>query len=71
MTVPAFSMFSEIDYSGVTTAHMVRDLMEGKTYHELDEWHVLPDSGHIDLIIGENAPTEFYPKVGAWLEKIK
>lgn len=70
MSVPAFVMFSELD-ALVKTELIIEHLMEAKTYNVNDEWHELADTGHMDVTAANNAPTEFYPKLGAWLKKIK
>ena len=70
MTVPAFFMLSELD-SLVKTEYVLEHVAYAKTYNENDEWYVMPETGHMDLTASNNAPTFFFPKLGAWLDKIK
>ncbi|MCP4133461.1 MAG: alpha/beta hydrolase [bacterium] len=69
MTVPAICIFSE-NPSLVDTQRMVKDLMEGKTAHEYDEWYEIPNTGHVDVPVGYDAPNVVYPRIGAWLDKV-
>ncbi|MBU0991224.1 MAG: hypothetical protein KJ737_01915, partial [Proteobacteria bacterium] len=49
---------------------VVEDVLEKKTPHESDEWYVVPDSSHIDIVGGLNAPLFSFPKIGTWLDKV-
>lgn len=69
MTAPAYSVFS--DASGlVDTDTMVGILFEGKTHHPQDEWIEIPNSGHIDVVNGNQAPTVSYPAIADWLDAL-
>ena len=69
MTVPAICIFSQSS-SLVSTANLVEILMDGKTGHPNDEWYEAPDSAHVDVPVGINAPTYSFVKIGAWLDKV-
>lgn len=69
MTVPSITLLSYYD-SLVGWEQVVEDVLEKKTPHEYDEWHVVPDSSHIDIVGGLNAPLFSFPKIGAWLDKV-
>lgn len=67
MTAPAFAVFS--DASGlVDTDTMVGILFAGKSAHPMDSWIEIPNSGHIDVVNGNRAPTVSYPALADWLD---
>lgn len=69
MTVPAFSVFSES--SGlVDTQTMLGILYDGKTYHPKDDWIEVPNTGHIDVVNGDYAPTVSFPAMADWLDQL-
>lgn len=69
MTVPAFSVFSAS--SGlVDTATMVDTLYNGKTYNSKDSWIEVPNSGHVDVVNGNSAPTVSFPAIANWLNNL-
>ncbi|HBO92204.1 MAG TPA: hypothetical protein DD667_02905, partial [Gammaproteobacteria bacterium] len=69
MTVPAFSVFSAS--SGlVDTATMVDTIYNGKTYNSKDAWIEVPNSGHIDVVNGNQAPTVSFPAIADWLDSL-
>ena len=70
MTVPALSFFSQ-NSALVDTQTMVNTIYHGKTYNPLDEWYEVPESGHIDLPLGESAPSFIFPTIIDWLAKLK
>lgn len=54
----------------ITDPAHLRECMDLKTHHPLDEYHVIPNTAHMDLINGLNAPYETYPRIGAWIERV-
>lgn len=69
MTVPAFSVFS--DTSGlVDTDTMVGVIYGGKTFNAKDDWMEVPNSGHIDVVNGNQAPTVSFPAIADWLDSL-
>ncbi|MFO8047667.1 MAG: hypothetical protein R6U29_01435 [Desulfosudaceae bacterium] len=70
MSVPSFFLLSELD-GLVKTELVIESVIEAKEYNVNDEWYEMPGTGHMDVTASLNAPTFFYPKLGAWLEKIK
>ncbi len=68
--VPFITLLSE--YDGLVEAdQIIRDLMEAKTPHQYDEYYIIEGTAHVDLPFGLKAPTEIFPKIGAWLEKVR
>jgi len=68
--VPFITLLSE--YDGLVEAdQIIRDLMGAKTPHQHDEYYVINETAHVDLPFGLKAPTEVFPKIGAWLEKVR
>ncbi len=69
MRVPAITFLSYYS-SLVDSEQIIEDLMNKKTSHEYDEYYIVPESSHVDVPVGYNAPTFSFPKIGAWLEKV-
>ncbi|PCJ36658.1 MAG: hypothetical protein COA99_13155 [Moraxellaceae bacterium] len=69
MTVPVVAVFSDFS-SLVDTDDMVGVLFDGKTQHSLDYWFELPQSGHVDLAMNDDAPAGVYPPIGEWLKQL-
>lgn len=69
MSVPAVAVFSDFS-SLVDTENMVGTLFDSKTKHSSDHWFELPDSGHVDLTMNNDAPTGMYPPIGKWLKQL-
>lgn len=69
MSVPTICLFSEQD-SLVQTEVMGEVIMDGKTPHENDETWEIKGSAHADIVVGENAPTDMFIKIGDWLDKV-
>lgn len=68
--VPFVTVLSELD--GLVDAdQIIRDLMQAKTKHPLDRYKIIPNTGHIDLPFGNNAPTEVFPYIGKWLDDLQ
>jgi pimeloyl-ACP methyl ester carboxylesterase len=43
---------------------------EQKTRDPRDRCYVIPGTSHADIVLGLNAPTELFPKIGAWLQSL-
>ncbi|WP_202320310.1 alpha/beta fold hydrolase [Archaeoglobus neptunius] len=68
--VPFITLLSE--YDGLVEAdEVIRNLMEAKTLHKYDEYYIIEGTGHVDLPFGLKVPSEVFPKIGAWLEKVR
>lgn len=68
--VPIIALLSESD--ALVDAHQViQDLMEAKTPHQYDEYYIIKGTAHVDLPFGLKAPNEVFPKIGAWLDKVR
>ncbi|MEM1593799.1 MAG: hypothetical protein QXN27_02910 [Archaeoglobaceae archaeon] len=57
-------------YGLVDADQIIRDLMEAKTQHPLDGT-IIPNTGHVGLPFGNNAPTEMFPHIGKWLDDLQ
>ncbi len=68
--VPFVTVLSELD-GLVKAEQIIRDLMQAKTPHPLDRYKIIPNTGHVDLPFGLNAPTEVFPFIGQWLDDLK
>ena len=67
--VPTIAVLSS--YPGlVDSEDVIEGLMEAKTPHALDEWHVIPNSAHADIPCGLNAPHITFPLIGDWLSRV-
>ncbi len=69
LSVPAIVLLSYYD-SLVESQEIIDDIMEAKTKTPHDAYYIVPDSSHVDVPVGLNAPTFSFPKIGAWLEDI-
>ncbi len=70
MRVPAVVVLSYTD-SLVQATQIIRDVMEAKTPHELDdEPHLIPNTGHVDVVCGSNAPYLTFEYIGSWLDEV-
>ncbi|MCS7143848.1 MAG: hypothetical protein NZ879_02370 [Archaeoglobaceae archaeon] len=68
--VPFITVLSELD--GLVDAdQIIKDLMQAKTRHPLDRYYIIPNTGHVDLPFGLNAPTHMFPLIGQWLDDLK
>lgn len=70
ITAPSFSVFSESD-ALVSTDVMVERLYGGKTYHSKDAWMEVPNTGHVDIVYGDQAPTVSFPAIADWLDELE
>ncbi|MCX8172174.1 MAG: lysophospholipase, partial [Archaeoglobaceae archaeon] len=65
--VPFIAVLSELD--GLVDAdQVIKDLMLAKSRHVLDRYYIIPNTGHLDLPFGLNAPTHVFPLIGQWLD---
>jgi pimeloyl-ACP methyl ester carboxylesterase len=69
MSVPAFSVFSSSS-ALVDTSTMVELLYNGKTPHPADGWMEVANTGHVDIVNGNQAPTVSFPAIADWLDTI-
>lgn len=70
VTVPMVATLSE---SGalVDPNNVYQDIISKKTPHPLDEWKIFSDTAHFDIAAGRKSPTEVFPMIGAWLDKVE
>lgn len=54
----------------ITNPEDVRFIYDNKTRNAKDGCHVIPRTAHADIVLGLNAPTELFPKIGEWLESL-
>lgn len=69
ITAPTLCFLSQYD-GLVAAATMIEDLMEAKTPHAKDKYHIVPDTAHADLPCGIQAPTIVFPMMGEWLKQL-
>ncbi|TNC89585.1 MAG: hypothetical protein CSH49_06505 [Alcanivorax sp.] len=69
ITVPAFAVFSESN-GGVNPERMSNLLFAGKTQHPNDQWMVVPGTSHLDVLVGNTAPTVSFPAIADWLDSL-
>ncbi|MEM1671906.1 MAG: hypothetical protein QXY92_05775 [Archaeoglobaceae archaeon] len=68
--VPFITILSELP--GLVEAEQIeKDLMGRKTPHPLDETWLIKGTGHLELPFGLKAPSEIFPKIGNWLDKMQ
>ena len=70
VTVPALSMLSETQ-AIVSPTNMIRDFVKGKTHHLMDETHVIPNTGHMDVVVGDTAPKVLYYIMRDWFSRME
>ncbi len=68
LTIPTIAVLSYSD-ALVRAEDVITYLMEAKTYNAGDEYHLIPNSAHLDVICGLNAPYITFPLVGEWLDR--
>ncbi|MEA2101716.1 MAG: hypothetical protein U9P80_03960 [Thermodesulfobacteriota bacterium] len=70
VTVPATVVLSYTD-SLVDADEVIRDFMYAKTFNALDDDpHLIPDTGHVDVVCGDSAPYTSFGFIGAWLDSV-
>lgn len=69
MKVPAFSVFSESD-ALVSTDVMIDTIFSRKTYNIKDAWIEIPNTGHVDIVNGEQSPGMTFPAIADWLDNL-
>lgn len=69
MTVPAFSVFSSRP-GLVDTATMIDIIYNNKTFNSKDYWIEIPDTAHVDIVVGYSAPKVTFPALSEWLENL-
>lgn len=68
LTVPTIAVLSYSD-ALVRAEDVIKYLMEAKTPNAGDEYHLIPNSAHLDVICGLNAPYITFPLIGEWLDR--
>lgn len=51
----------------ITNPTDIKSFYDKKTRDDMDRYYVIPNTAHVDLVIGLNAPLELFPKIGEWL----
>jgi len=54
----------------ITDPADIERFYRGKTRNRRDSFRVIPNTAHVDLAVGLNAPTELFPAIGAWLASL-
>ena len=54
----------------ITNPEDVKAVYYKKTWDPKDQCFVIPNTAHADIVLGLNAPTELYPKIGRWLKSL-
>ncbi len=52
----------------ITNPADIEDFYNRKARNGLDRFYCIPNTAHVDLVVGKNAPAELYPKIGDWLK---
>lgn len=68
--VPTITILSESE-SLVNVEGTFRDIINRKNSHILDEWMVVPNSGHVDLVISEVTAKHVYYYLRNWLNRMQ
>jgi hypothetical protein len=58
------------DTPDLTVPEDIHNFYLGKARHKLDTFLRIPNTAHIDLVMGLNAPTELFPEIGKWLRSL-
>lgn len=54
----------------ITDPADIERFYRGKTRNRRDRFMLVPDTAHVDLAVGLNAPTSLFPAIGAWLASL-
>ena len=54
----------------ITNPEDIQGFYNKKTRNTNDKFYVIPNTAHVDLVIGLNAPKELFPKIGDWLKSL-
>lgn len=54
----------------ITSPEDIENFYHGKTSTDLDEFFEVPNTAHIDLVMGLNGPTVTFPAIAEWLDKL-
>ncbi|MEW6424748.1 MAG: alpha/beta fold hydrolase [Bacillota bacterium] len=55
----------------ITDPNDIQNFYNKKSRNAKDAFYIIPGTAHVDLVVGLNAPTELYPKIGHWLESLQ
>lgn len=69
LTVPMIAICSNAG-ALVSPEIVYQTIYAKKTPNALDEYYIIQDTAHIDLAMGLKSPSEVFPKIGAWLDKV-
>ena len=70
ITVPMIACLS--DSGSLVDPNIVyEDIISKKTANALDEWYTITGTAHFDVAAGRKSPSEVFPKIGAWLDKVE
>ncbi len=69
ISVPTLGILS---YAGALSAadDTIKLLMQAKTRDPRDRYYFIPNTAHVDIICGLNAPYITFPYIGDWLDKL-
>lgn len=70
ITVPAFAIFSD-EGALVDSNEVIAHLFKQKTKHALDNWLIVKDTAHLDVVAGYKSPTVVFPAAGKWLASLE
>ncbi len=54
----------------ITNPEDVKAVYDKKTRDPLDDYYLVSNSAHADIVQGLTAPTDLYPAIGAWLDTL-
>ncbi len=69
ITAPTIAILSDAG-ALVDPSIVIPTIMAKKTPDPNDEIHVIQGTAHADLVVGLKSPTEVFPLIGAFLEKV-
>ncbi len=68
ISIPALVLAD--DRHDITNPEEIQRFYDGKTKTSLDQFMRIPDTAHVDIVCGLNAPTITYPAIGSWLKRL-
>jgi pimeloyl-ACP methyl ester carboxylesterase len=69
ITAPALAIFSD-EGALVDAQEIIRDFFNKKTPNNLDEWHQIPNTAHLDVVAGYKTSMVVYPMISNWLSSL-
>ncbi len=55
----------------ITNPEDVKAVYDLKTRNAHDDYYVVPNSAHADIVMGFSAPSDMFPRIGAWLKSLE